>query len=880
MTWRRWFHRRTRRTEVDAEIESHLAMATRDRIARGVALDEARRQAALEFGSVGAVRDEARAIWSLTALEHLAHDARAGARILTRSPGLSVPALVLIALVIGGNTTLYSVVYGLLTKPAPGIDPHGLVAIAWQRPDRDHPRPELPYGIYSALAAESLLVRPAGFRYDLLRLTHDGGSVAVRGAAVSLEYFDVLRVPIAHGRSINQQEDRLVDGTGLVALISERLWDQQLSRSPAAIGRTVTIDGQPATIVGVVAHPFQGARIADSVEVWVPLVAFARATGRAAALDDPADRFVHGVVARLSDDASMAEAAQELAAIAMRAQNSLRRDAPRDLPRLVAYTGIAGTGNQVERFGPRFLGIFTLVALITVVIVCANVANLMLARAVSRQREMAMRQSFGASRWRIVRLVFAEGLTLSLVAWALACLVSYWLCRVLADILPPSHSGNVQVLLDFTPDWHVLAYAALMASAATVAFTLAPALRTWRQDLLAFLKAGERGIAPGRSRLSQTLVVCQLSLSVLLLVGAGLGWRSLALMQGTSLGFSTDNLLLVTVDTRAAAASPAARSALLRTLRDQLLATPGALAVSYAQHDVDTRWQTMSVRTTAAGDAIDVEVNAVGPGYFRVLGVSPVSGASQDDAGAGGGVVINQHLADALWPDGSALGRTVLLGTDARALRVTGVIPNVLPGGYRRESRPMFLFLSMDDAAADVLPTFFVRYAGSVDAIVPAIRRGLREAAPAAPVYHVTTFAAQVSEFSWLYRTLARLLLVFACASVVIAAVGQYAAMAFAMRQRVRDFAIRLAIGASSRQIVTSGVGEGLWLTVIGLAAGLLLGACTGHAARALLHGVTPTDAATYLGVVAVLGLASLVACYLPAQRSARVNPVDALRSE
>lgn len=878
MGWR-WRTTRQRRRAVDAEIDTHIEMSTRDRVERGVPPDEAYRQARLEIGNVGAVREESRAVWGFAAAEQLLQDVREGTRILTRSPGISAAAIFLIALVIGGNTTLYSVVHGLLTKPAPGIDPIGLVAITWAAPDDDTPLPEISYPGYVSLATQTRGAELVASRELRLRVSDKLGTFGLNGAGVSANYFRVLDARVAHGRAFTEREADLEGGSGLVAVVSERFARDHAARVDDAVGLAIEIDGYPATVIGVVARPFQGAWTAELSDVWVPIVAFARVSGTGAELRDRSQQAVSRVIGRRKADVSREALALELTAIAASDIDEPSAPNVRRTPRVLDYTGIAGTGNLVEHVGPRFLAVMTIVALITVVIVCANVANLMLARAIARQREMAVRQSFGASRGRILRLVVAEGVTLAFSAWTVACLFTYWMTRSLAGIIPPSQSGNAQVLLDLTPDWNVLAYAMGMALAATLAFTAGPALRSWHQDLLPFLKAGERGVAQGRSGLSRGLVVCQIALAVVLLVSAAFGYRSLALMSGADVGFDASGILLITVDNRTGAS--AARTATLRQMRERVEGVPGVSDVSYATATVGNRWPTVPVRRRLSDPPLDAEVNHVGPQYFDVLGVALLSGEPfRTDSDDTHGVVVNEHLAGRLWPGESALGKTLYVGAEPRAVRVAGTAPNVLPGGYRQDTAPPIMFMSMHGSRAGDMPTIMVRYTGSREAVGPSVTQALREAAPAVPILVMSTYDEMLREATWLYRTLTRLLLLFAAGSLAIATIGLYAAMAFSMRRRVRDFAIRLAIGASARQVVGGALREGLMLTTVGLGAGLLLGAYVALTARGLLRGVAPTDARTYLEVACILGATSLIACYLPARRTSRVNPIDALRSE
>jgi putative ABC transport system permease protein len=647
------------------------------------------------------------------------------------------------------------------------------------------------------------------------------------------------------------------------------------------IGQAVELDGHPATIVGVSPPRFQGVWLAEMSDVWVPLLGYSRVRGTPAVIQGLSGAI--GMVGRLAPGVTLSQARVEFDAISRHLQAADPENNKKKRVVLFPYSSTGAGDSLVAQGGPRFLAIFSVVTMLTLLIVCANVANLMLARAVARQREMAVRQSFGASRVRIVRILLAEGFVISLTAWGVACLFALWTSHTVAGLMPPFATGGVPLDVDFAPDWNVVAYAMLLAILGTVAFTLAPALRTWRQDLLPFLKAGEHGIVQGRSSVSSALVVLQLAFAVLLLTIAGLAYRSLTAIYALDLGFNTNNLLLVTVNTTGTATTRDANVALVDRLRDRLRSVPGVASLSYAKRPPQEFWATERVCTDGSQETVPAERNDVGPEYLKVLGVTPVLGrdlAEHERARTSPGAVISQNLAEALWPGQSALGRTMRL-TSRQAVEIVGVAPNGFFSGYRREPHPNLVFLSMQqESPAPGEATFYVRYAGSLDGVVPAIGRAIRDVDARVPIVYVRTMDTQLESLTWLVRALTTLLTLFASGSLVIAALGQYAVMVFTIRGRTRDLGVRMALGASFREVLVSVLGEGLRLTVVGLGIGFALSLITGRSVRSLLYGITPTDTATFLGVLSLLALASLVACYLPAQRAARIDPMQALRHE
>jgi predicted permease len=532
---------------------------------------------------------------------------------------------------------------------------------------------------------------------------------------------------------------------------------------------------------------------------------------------------------------------------------------------------------------PAFLALFSIVTLLTVFIVSANVANLMLTRSMARQRETALRQSLGASRMRIVRLLLAEGVSISLVAWGAAWVMTMWAVRMIPQLLPPtplSESG-----LNMAPDWRVVSYAMLLAAIGTVAFTLAPALRVWKQDPLPWLKAGEQSVAPGRSRLSSVLVILQLAFSVVLLTGAGLASRSAAMMH-VDVGFDSRNLLIVRVSTAGSARSREAHLSLTEQVRERFTRLPGVQSASYSEFPARG-----PARTLGSAPPAIATVYPVGPDYLKVFGLRLIAGRglrSDDYAGAATVAVVNQNLADALWPGQAAVGQTMQFGPERQRIEIVGVVANAFVAGFnpeRPEAKPNYAFVStprnaLVSAAGGGEMTLYVRHGGNLETVAGAIGPTLRNLDRRIPIVYMRTMDEQLDSLALSATMIARLLAIFSLVSLLIAAIGQYAVVAFNMRRRVREFGVRIALGASASQVLGGVLREGLWLTFIGLVCGLALSVAVAVAARSVLFNVTPTDPQTYAGVFAILSVVSLFACGLPARGASRVDPVRALRQE
>jgi predicted permease len=872
------WRRTSRDRDLDEELRYHLERQIELNVQSGMSPEQARRQALLQFGNVPLVKEDTRAVWTRVGVEQFLQDLRFGARILTRSPGLSATAAILIALVIGINTTIFSAVNSTVRRPAPGVTADDLVRVALA----DRPgAPFISFPDYLEYQKQTTTLR--GLTASTNRrvtLTTDRGSYAVFIAAVDANYFETVGVSVARGRPFSASE-KTIGLSGLTAIISDQAWKNYFDGDPAVIGQAIEVNGMPATIVGVAPPRFRGMGLTERSDVWLPLLAFWQGV-----MPDDAravtDRNVATVelVGRLAPGRSVSEAQAEFSTIEAR----LRLSNPAVERHPVSVVRYAGTaGGVAPAIMPAFLALFSIVTLLTVFIVSANVANLMLTRSIARQRETALRQSLGASRLRIIRLLLAEGISISLVAWAAACVMTIWAVRMIPQLLPPtplSESG-----LNMAPDWRVLSYAMVLAAIGTVAFTLAPALRVWKQDPLPWLKAGEQSVAPGRSRLSSALVILQLVFSVVLLIGAGLASRSAAMMQ-VDVGFESRNLLIVRVSTAASARSRDAYLSLTDQVRERFTRIPGVQSASYAEFPARGPARTLS----SAPPAI-ATVYPVGPDYLRVFGLRLIAGRAlrpDDYSGVTRVAVVNQNLADALWPGQSAVGQTMQFGPERQRIEIVGVVANAFVAGFnpeRPEPKPNYAFVpvprnALVSAAGGGELTLYVRHGGKLETVAGAIGPTLRDLERRISIVYVRTMDEQLDALTLSATMIARLLAIFSLVSLVIAAIGQYAVVAFNMRRRVREFGVRIALGASASQVLGGVLREGLWLTIVGLVCGVALSVAVAVAARSVLFNVTPTDPQTYAGVFALLTAVSLLACCLPARAASRVDPVRALRQE
>ena len=817
--------------------------------------------------------------------DHWVQDLRFGARIVTHAPGLSAAAILLIALVIGGNATVYSMVNSILVSPASGVTRDDLVVIRHVDPNVRLTDPFVSFPNFEDYARHSTTVTGlTGWTTQRLTLGTQSGNFALFGGLVTSDYFATFGVGVVLGRGLVAGDDDAVDGIAVV--ISHRLWQERFNLSKDIVGSPISINRAPATIVGVAVPGFAGATLTPGEEAWMPIRAYHRVTNDAATLANRAQPSVL-IAGRLNPSTSLTAARSEFATLAAQLQStypdafttySARGVVPLRNARAVVARYSATALLPIGDMAPVFLAVFSVVTLLTLIVVCANVANLLLGRAVERQRDTAVRLSLGASRARIVRMLLAEGATLALLAWVAAYIIAWWTSQAMLRIIEPRPG----LLADARPDWTLAAYGLTMAFVATLVFSLAPAVRSWRVPVSPLLKAGELGIAAGRSRWATALVVVQFAFSVVLVTAAGLAYRSITALTSVDLGFNPDKILLVTV--RIGDEAGAEGFARLERVRERLAAIPGVEAASYARRIPGA---TLLASTRIRRDeqhATTGFIRHVGPDYLRVLGLQVIAGRELTANERRGGTrvaMINQQLAADLFGNEPPIGHQLAIG-DREHVEIAGVVTDALFDGPNRDPHPRYLFLAEQQMPgpppAD--PHFFIRHRGTLEALTPVVTRAIGEADAGMPVVFMSTMTARLALVFELEGQIVGLLAGFALISLVIAAFGHYAVAMFNMRRRTREFGVRMALGASRGRIQAAVVCESIVHATAGIVIGLAMSAALAIGFRSILFGVTPVDPITYGAVVAVLAVTSIVASYVPALRASRVNVVDALRQE
>ena len=526
-----------------------------------------------------------------------------------------------------------------------------------------------------------------------------------------------------------------------------------------------------------------------------------------------------------------------------------------------------------------------------------------------KQRETTIvRLTLGAPRYRILRTLIMEGVSVAVSAWLISCVLSYWVTTTLPRLVPqtpdfraPNGLRVNHLNLDFAPDWRVLGYAMVLALIAAVGFTIVPALRLWRQELLPSLKGGEQGVAGRRSAVSRMLVVAQLAFSVVLLCSGVSAYRSLALLKIFDLAFDNRNLLLVTVNPSLNSAGRQTQLLLMERLRQRFRAIGSVSSVSYVRLTLPYSAGKQLARSEAVHDGLQTDVNYVGPDYLEVLGVKPMLGSDfspGDGSAPGVSDLISKELASVLWPNQPAVGKSFLLGLRNQSVEVIGVFSEKALLTDRRSDDNSKDYLVLFPERQDNGPvvgqaslmgsgeiTYYLRYSGARNAVESAVGAAIQSVDERIGLVFIRTMERQLENASFGLRPITLLLTVFSATSLIIAAIGEYAVIAFDMRRRNREFGVRLAIGASARPIVHVVLREGFVLSTAGLLIGFLLSVAMSISLRSFVSGsgmslITTANATTYSIVLTLLAVTSLLACYLPARRASRVDPVTTLRSD
>ncbi len=939
MSWRRelsrlraLFRRPKLADDLKAEIRSHLEMEERENLESGMPAQEAHYAALRRFGNVTLAEEGSREMWISNAGETLLQDLRYGLRQLRRNPGFAAVAIVTLALGIGANTAIFSVVSAVVLRPLPYPHSDRLVWIAESFPalksevatggdyldwkDQNH--------TLDRIAAYDRGTKVEGSKgtSDNFNLTGRGTPARVHGASVSASFFTTLGVEPQIGRAFTENEDQ-PNGPHVVVLMHS-FWQQYFGSDPHVLGQTVDLDAAPYTVVGVMPASFRFPEDSGA-QILLPL-ALNQASER---LRIQPQRMVR-IIGRLKPGVSLAAAWADLDEIRKRAQPSggpmlaeggrgegpVTRDNGSSRSETARATGPSGmlsarrgasrpnggaplaselkvvplAEHLAGNLRPAMLTLMGVVGLV-LLIACANVANLMLTRASTRTREVAVRAVLGAGRWRLVRQLLAESVILAVAGGVAGLLFAAWGVNVIARLIPAGTGAGILSVVTPKVDGNVLLFALAVSLVTGVLFGLAPAVAATRPDLAEGLKEGTRlaGAGSGRGGLRGALAVAELSLALMLLIGAGLLIKSFYRVLQVNPGFAPEGVMTLGLSlTDARYPTAQQKSEFFSQVLRRVESLPGVRSAAFADSLPLSPYQNLVMMSPnrlqpraalSNSTMVMMMLLRVSPGYFYTLGIPVLKGRTftdRDDEQALKVAVVNETLARHLWPTEDPIGKQFPLMRDN--LTVIGVVGNTRHEGLSQETKAEIYVPYLQPPGPDNSMQLAVRTTATPASLVSAVRAQVRAIDPDQPLYHVTTLEQTLSESLAPRRFNVLLLGIFAGIALALATVGIYGVMAFSVTQRTHEIGIRMALGAERRSVLGLIVRQGLRLTLIGVALGVAGAWALTSFLASFLFGVAPRDPATFVLASLTLVAVSILACYIPARRATRVDPMVALR--
>ena len=875
------FRRPELERDMQDEMRFHVEMEAAELVRAGVPAADAMRQALLRFGGVDRYKEVARDLSGVRWISDAGADVRYALRSLARTPAFSLVAILALALGIGANAAAFGVADAIAFRPLDVHEPDRLAAVFGQR-DGESGYLNLSYPVYEAVRREAAGVRDvAAFTEGPVTLEGIDGARVAWAHHVTGNLLQLLGVLPQHGRMLATEDEREP-----VVVLGHAIWRSQFGADPDVVGHQLRLNGTPFTVIGVAPESFVGTRLFSyAPALWVPLGMHEVTIPGSASLLEQAGGGRFQAVARLADGNALTAATASMNAVAAR----LIERHPGDLEglrlRLISNrTAINPWLAPPERM--RMVGFVMLSGVALVLLVaCGNVANLLLARMAARRREIAIRLSLGASRGRLLRQLLTESLVLAGLGCVAALPLGLLVLEAMASLAP-----TLDYATAFHPslDARVLAYAAAIALISGIIFGLAPAIRSASPRIAPALREAGRGNGPRRSRLRDALVVGQLALSLVVLIAAGLFARSLGNARAMHPGFVVDGAVVFTLDPQLGGNHDAEQTArLYRDLLEALRAVPGVQSVARGSSvPLDGSSSSMEVYAASGSSGQDapvrVDYHIVDDDWFRVLGMEVVTGrgfAAADSMRAVPGAVISEELARRLWPGDDPLGRQLRLGRrDGDVVEVIGTTRTAKYRSLGESPRPaMALAISRSPRSRTVV---VLRHEGDPAAIQAAVLRELRTIDPTLPVIGLKTLREHIAPSFAAIEGGAWAAGMFGALALALAASGLFGVVSYTVVQRTQEFAIRVALGARTRQVVRLVLARGLLLVVLGVGLGTLLVLPLGTVLSGMLFEVRPWDPVTIVSVVVLLGAIALLASVLPAYRAARVDPVIAMRSE
>jgi len=818
-------------------------------------------------------------------METLIQDIRYAVRQLVRSPGFTIVATLTLAIGIGANTALFSFANSVLARPLAEIGhPEDLY---WLAPSDTRGGPKALMMSYPDFLdfrdSTKVFTSAAAIGHGSFSLSSGGDPIRVHGSLVSGDYFRTLETRMALGRAFTTDDDR-PDVVQPALVISHHLWQERFGGAADVLGRRVLVDGRPLTIVGVTPEKFNGAEHAERQDLFVPLsYAGTVLPGFQNFLKSRGTWWLSGI-GRLAPGVGPERASAAMATVAARIARSDSANHAFFTARVLRPRGGLGP-NDGNDIAPVALLAAT-VTLLVLLIACANVSNLLLGRAVARRREIAVRLSLGAARGRIVRQLLTESFLLAALGSLLGLLSASWANALITAMIPAP--------LDVSSDSRVLAFTIVFACLTGIAFGLVPALSATRSDVTTVLKDAAAVGDRSRTRLQRGFVVAQVSLSLVLLVTAGMFLGQLYKSSRVNVKFdATDNVLAASFDVGMQGYDEARATAFIDQAQVRLSALPGVEAVSFT-NQVPMGERHISTDITIQGDrdatnrfgenrGLEVYESTIRPDYFKAIGISLAYGRDftrNDRIGSEPVAIVSEDFARAAWPNGNAIGKRISTSGDKGPyMTIVGVAREALTMGLTERKRPIVYRSQLQTPGVTDLTVLVRRSSPAADLGIP-LRRIFRDLDRDLPVYDVQSLAQYRRDRGAESRMGSTLLTIFGSLALLLATIGVYAVMAFAVNQRIREIGVRVALGAARAQIIRLFVAEGARLAAIGVSIGLVLAAVVAKALASVFLGLQLSDALTFMAGAVILAAAAMTASLIPARRAARVDPMVALRAE